>query len=165
MKQATPAWPPAPCGDDRPPWPPWASVFYLSIRSDPHRRPDNARNDLAVHFLFTEGLVLRHHLFFRVTQQREGKIVFCDELPVRGFAVRRNTQNDDVFFLEFSHQVTESLGFAGSPGCVVLGIKEQDDVFSPEVFQGHLVAVLIGQGECRCGLAFLNSHGTSFLRF
>jgi hypothetical protein len=28
--------------------------------------------------------------------------VLRDELLVRGFAVRRNTQNDDVFFLEFT---------------------------------------------------------------
>ena len=40
--------------------------------------------------------------------------------------------------------------------------KEQDNVFTPEVFQGHLVAVLIRQGGCRCSLAFLNFRGNSF---
>ena len=136
--------------------------FYLSIRSDPNRGPNYAHNDLAVHFLLTEGLVLRHNFFFRVAQQGERKIVLRNELLVGGFAVRRNAQNNDVFFLEFTHQVTEFPGFLGSAGCVVLGVKKQDEVFAPEVFQGHLVAVLIRQGECRCRLAFLNCHGNSF---
>mgnify|MGYP006899816721 CR=1 FL=1 len=124
---------------------------------------DHVHGLLSVHHLLAEGSVLGHHLFFRVAEQGEWNVVFRDELLVRGFAVRRNTQNDDVFFLEFTHQVTESLGFLGSPGCVVLGVKKQDDIFALEVFQGHLVAVLIRQCECRCGLAFLNCHGNSFL--
>lgn len=76
--------------------------FYLSIRSDPNRGPDHARNDLAVHILFTKGLVASHYLFVRVAQQCKRQIVLRDELLVRSFAVRRNTQNDDVFFLEFT---------------------------------------------------------------
>ena len=140
-----------------------APVFFdLSIRSDPNRGPDHAHNGLAVHFLLTERLIPGHHFFFRVAQQCERKIVFFDELLVRGLAVRRNAQNDDVSFLEFTHQVTESLGLLGSPGCVVLGVKVKDDVFSPEVFQSYLVAVLIRQCERRCGFAFLNCHDHSF---
>jgi len=76
--------------------------YYLSIRSDPNRGSDDALDNLAVHFLFTKGLVASHYLFIRVAQQRKRQIVLRDELLVRGFAVRRNTQNDDVFFLEFT---------------------------------------------------------------
>ena len=77
-------------------------LYYLSIRSDPNRGPDHALDNLAVHFLFTKGLVTGHHLFVRIAQQGERKIVLRDELLVRGFVVWRNTQNDDVFFLEFT---------------------------------------------------------------
>ena len=161
--QAMPARPPAPFADDRPPWPPCASVFlpFHPVRPKPWTgsRPQRPCRT----FSFSPKASYCVISFFSGSHSKcERKIVFRDELLVRGFAVRRNTQNDDVSFLEFTHQVTEFLGFLGSPGRVVLGVKEQDDVFTPEVFQGHLVAVLIRQCECRCGLAFLNCHGTSF---
>jgi hypothetical protein len=39
-----------------------------------------------------------------------------------------------------------------------LGIKINDDVFIPEILQRYFFSVGIRQGECRCGLAFLDSH-------
>ncbi len=71
-------------------------------------------------------------------------------------AIRGDTQYDRIEFLEFAIHVTESLGFLGSPGGVIFGIKIDDEVFALEIFQGHLFPVGIGQGKCRCGLAFLD---------
>ena len=73
-------------------------------------------------------------------------------------AVRGDTQNDRFEFLEFAIDVTESLGLLSSPGGVVFGIKIDDDIFSSKILQRHLFTVGIGQGKCRCGLAFFNSH-------
>jgi hypothetical protein len=56
-----------------------------------------------------------------------------DKLPVGSFAVGRNADNFDIAFLEFTIQVTESLGFFRSAGCVVFGIKIEDKVFSFEI--------------------------------
>lgn len=49
------------------------------------------------------------------------------------FVVGGNSQDKRIEFLEFAIKVTESLGFFGSPGGVILGIKVHDDVFAPEV--------------------------------
>ena len=49
------------------------------------------------------------------------------------FAVGGNAQHHRVKFLEFAIQVTESLGFLGSPGSVVFRIKVDDQVFTLEV--------------------------------
>jgi hypothetical protein len=49
------------------------------------------------------------------------------------FIVRGNPQDSRIEFLEFAVNVTESLGFLGSPGGVVLGIKVDDDVLAPEI--------------------------------
>ena len=49
------------------------------------------------------------------------------------FVVRGNAQDSRIEFLEFAVNVTESLGFLGSPGGVVLGIKVDDDVSASEV--------------------------------
>jgi hypothetical protein len=52
---------------------------------------------------------------------------------MRGFIVRGYSQDNRIEFLEFAVNVTESLGFLGSPGGVVLGIKVDDDVFALEI--------------------------------
>jgi len=52
---------------------------------------------------------------------------------MRRFIVRGNSQNNRIEFLEFAENVTESLGFLGSPGGVVFGIKIDDDVPAFEV--------------------------------
>jgi hypothetical protein len=44
-----------------------------------------------------------------------------------------NSQDNRIESLEFAINVTESLGFLGSPGGVILGIKVHDDVSAPEV--------------------------------
>ncbi len=74
------------------------------------------------------------------------------------FAVGGNAQHHCVEFLEFAIQVTESLGFLGSPGGVVLGIEIDNQILALEVFQRDVVSILIGQGESRCRFAFLNWH-------
>jgi hypothetical protein len=51
------------------------------------------------------------------------------------FTVRGNSQYNRVEFLEFAVYVTESLGFLGSPGGVVFGIKIDNDVFAPEILE------------------------------
>lgn len=132
--------------------------FHLAVRSDPYGGADHAQDGLAVHLLFTEGFVSGHHQFFRVAEQRERNVVFLDEFPVGGLVVRRNAENDGVAVLEFTQKVTESLGFLGSPGGVVFGIKIENHVFPREILQGNLFAVLIGQGECRGFFAFLDGH-------
>jgi len=49
------------------------------------------------------------------------------------FVVRGNSQDSRIEFLEFAVNVTESLGFLGSPGSVILWIKVDDDVPAPEI--------------------------------
>jgi hypothetical protein len=49
------------------------------------------------------------------------------------FIVRGNSQDNRIEFLEFAVNVTESLGFLGSPGGVILGIKIDNDVFAFEI--------------------------------
>ena len=49
------------------------------------------------------------------------------------FIVRGNSQDSRIEFLEFAVNVTESLGFLGSPGGVVLGIKVDDDILALEI--------------------------------
>jgi len=49
------------------------------------------------------------------------------------FIVGGNSQDNRIEFLEFAINVTESLGFLGSPGGIILGIKVDDNVFAPEI--------------------------------
>ena len=111
-----------------------APVFlYLSVGPHPHGGPDDAHGDLAVHFLFPEGIVFRHDFFFGIAQQGKGNIEFCCKFLVGCFVVRGNAQDSRIEFLEFAVNVTESLGFLGSPGGVVLGIKVDDNVLASEI--------------------------------
>ena len=111
----------------------WPVLFHLAIRADPDGGADNALNDFAIHFLLPECPVIGHYFFFRIAQKREGEVVLLDKFLVGGLHVRGNTQNNDIQFQEFAVQVTESLGFFGSAGCVVFGIEVEDDVFPAEV--------------------------------
>lgn len=54
-----------------------------------------------------------------------------------------NTQNDGIQFQEFAVQVTESLGFLGSPGGVVLRVEIQHHMFALEIFKGHNFTIRI----------------------
>ena len=108
--------------------------FYLSIGSHPHGGPDDAHGDLAVHVLFAEGVVFLHDFFFRIAQQGKGNFERRCEFCMGCFIVRGNSQDSRFDFLEFAVNVTESLGFLGSPGGVVLGVKVDDDVLAPEIF-------------------------------
>ena len=49
---------------------------------------NHSHGGLTVHLLFTERPVFFHHLFFRITEQRERNIVLPDEFLMRGFLVR-----------------------------------------------------------------------------
>ena len=77
---------------------------------------------------------------------------------MRGRHIRRDTQDDGFQFQEFAIQVTESLGFLRSPGCIVLWVKVNDHMFTLKVFQSHHFAVRIRQTERRRGLSFLYAH-------
>jgi hypothetical protein len=109
--------------------------FNFAVRSDPHGGTDDTHGDLAVHFLFPKGFVLGHHFFFRVAQNKKRDLGLFNEFLVGCFTVRGNSQYNRVEFLEFAVYVTESLGFLGSPGGVVFGIKIDNDVFAPEILE------------------------------
>ena len=108
-------------------------LFYLAVRPYPHGGPDDTHGDLAVHCLFPESFVCCHHFFFGVAQQRKRDFECCRKFRMRGFIVRGYSQDNRIEFLEFAVNVTESLGFFGSPGGVVLGIKVDDDVFALKI--------------------------------
>ena len=108
-------------------------LFYLAVSSYPNGGSDNTHGDLAIHFLFAESLVFGHYFFFRIAQQRKGDLECCRKFCMRCFIVWGNSQNSRIEFLEFAINITESLGFLGSPGGIILGVKVDDDVFAPEI--------------------------------
>ena len=108
-------------------------LFHLAVGSNPNGGPDDTHGDLAVHFLLPECFVSRHHFFFRIAQQRKRDVELCCKFCMGCFIVGGYSQDNRIEFLEFAINVTESLGFLGSPGCVVLGIKIDDHVFAFEI--------------------------------
>jgi len=107
--------------------------FYLSVGPHPHGGADDAHGNLAVHVLFPVGVVCRHDFFFGIAQQGKGNIERCCKFCMGCFIVRGNSQDSRIEFLEFAVNVTESLGFLGSPGSIVFGIKVDDDVPASEI--------------------------------
>ena len=71
------------------------------------------------------------------------------------FVVGGDPQDNRIEFLEFAIQVTESLGFPGSPRCVVLGIKVKDDDFSLHLRHSELRVSRRGKFEIRDFLSYL----------
>jgi hypothetical protein len=132
--------------------------FYFAVRTDPYSGSNNAHNDFAIHFLFTKGGVFCHHLFIRITQQGKWNVIFFNEFFMRGLIVRRDTQDNNVTFLEFAIQVTESLGFLGSAGSIVLGVKVNKYIFALEVLQCYLVSVRVRQCKRRRSLSDFDCH-------
>ena len=107
----------------------------LAVRPHPHGGADDTFGDLAVHFFFAEGLVCFHYFFLRITQKFKRNTELLNKALVGGLTVRRDAQNYDIKFLEFAIYLTESLGFLGSPGCIVFGIKVNDDMLAFEILQ------------------------------
>ena len=108
-------------------------LSHLAVRPYPHGGPDDAHGSLAVHLFFAESLIFFHHFFFRVAQQWKRNFERRRKFRVRGFIVGGNSHDSRIEFLEFAVNVTESLGFFGSPGGVVLGIEVDDEVFPLEI--------------------------------
>jgi hypothetical protein len=59
------------------------------------------------------------------------------------FLIRGDAQDDGIQFQEFAIQVTESLGFLGSPGGIVFRVEIEHHPFAFKILQSHYVAVRI----------------------
>ena len=62
---------------------------------------------------------------------------------------------------EFVELRGEGAGLAGAARRAVLGVEVEDDALSAEVGQGDGVAVLVVEGEIRCGAADVHGSGLS----
>ena len=57
--------------------------------------------------------------------------------------IRGNTQDNSIQFQEFAIQVTESLGFLGSPGGVILRVEIQHHMFAFKILKRHFFTIRI----------------------
>ena len=112
---------------------PFPVLGHRPVCPDQHSGSNNPHGNLAVHFFFTKGAILFHDFLFRVTEQCKRQFQLFYEFFMGCFLVRGDTQDDGIQFQEFAIQVTESLGFLGSPGGVVLGVEIDDQVFPGKI--------------------------------
>ena len=109
---------------------PFPVLGHRPVCPDQHSGSNNPHGDLAVHFFFTKGAILFHDFLFRVTEQCKRQFQLFYEFFMRSFLVRGDTQDDGIQFQEFAIQVTESLGFLGSPGGIVFGVEIEHHPFA-----------------------------------
>jgi len=57
--------------------------------------------------------------------------------------IRGNPQDNGIQFQEFAIQVTESLGFLGSPGSVILWVEIQHHMLAFKILKRHFYSIRI----------------------
>src|SRR5438128_6310446 len=87
-------------------------------------------------------------------------MVLVLEFHVALRVVAADAEDDRSFRRHPAEVVPEATGFLRATGRVVLRIEVEDDLLSPEVFQGHLASVVRGQCEVRRPFAYRQHRRT-----
>jgi hypothetical protein len=129
--------------------------LHSAVGSDQRRRANRPLNGLALGILpRPPGAVSFHNLHLRVREQGERQVELGDELIMRLDAVSAHTQNHRIGLRYRLNSVAEPARFFGSTGCIVLGVKPKNDVFSGVIGKRMLFAIAPQQRKGRCLLPF-----------
>ena len=131
----------------------------FSIGPDQEAHARDALEELSVHGLLFDDLVIARHLLLGVGEQRIGKIVFVFELLLLGWSVSGNAKYGKAGLLELCVCVAEPARLDRSTGSVRFRIEEEDERFPGEVAELHGFAVLVRQFKIRCFRAFFQHFG------
>ena len=106
--------------------------------------------------LRTVGRAVSHgNITIDVTQQIVREVKLRLEGGVLFRCITTHSEDDGIFVCEVWGSITEPFTFDSSTRGVGLRVPPQNDIFPFELFQGHCVAVLIGDTEGRGYIIFV----------
>lgn len=134
----------------------WNPVLLdRAVRTDKRGRTDRSFGNFPLGvFARSPRAVSLHRFFLGIREQHEGEIELADEVIVGVDPIGTDTDHHCVRFGHCIDSVAEPARFFGSTGCIVLGIKPKNDVFSGVVGKRMLFAVAPRQCKRRRLLPF-----------
>ena len=113
---------------------------------------------LAHEFLWAPRAIGFNDFLVLVGNQRKGQTVFRHKLVVFDRGIAAHPKQHGFCFLELDVFITERAGFLRSARRVVLGVKEQHNMFTLKLPKGSLATTVGRGGKGRSGIAFLERN-------
>jgi len=110
---------------------------------------------LAHEFLWAPSAIGFNDCLVIVRDQHKGQAIFCYKLVVFGRGIAAHPKQHGFCLLEMDVFITERAGFLRSARRVVLGVKEQHNMFALKLPKGNLATAVGRCGEEGSGIAFL----------
>lgn len=123
-----------------------------------HRGAVHAVEEFAVQRFGTPDAIRFEDGFVGIGQQRERELVFGLEPEVRCRAIGTDAEHLEAALAQRIVVVAEVAGFCGAAGCVVFGIKKEDELFTSEIGQCYGLAVFVYTLEIGGGMALLKRY-------
>ena len=121
----------------------------FSLFIDDDRGADDAGGFFAVHHFFTVGAIGLVDFEVRIGEEGKVEFVVFAKFLVTLQAVSTDAEHDRIFLFEILLQVAKVAGLNGATGCVVFGVKIQDDLLSFQLTQADLAVRVRFEGKGR----------------